>query len=33
VFVTLQEAVGFELDPESAGEVEVVRDLVRLKPL
>jgi acyl carrier protein len=33
VFVSIQEVVGFELDPESAGEVEVVRDLGRLQPL
>jgi acyl carrier protein len=33
IFVSIQEVVGFELDPESAGDVEFVSDLVRLRPL
>lgn len=33
VFLSIQEIVGFELDPESAGEVECVRDLARLEGL
>ena len=33
VFVCIQETVGFELDPDSVGDVERVRDLVVLRPL
>jgi acyl carrier protein len=33
VLVTLEEAAGCELDPESARDLEVVGDLVALQPL
>lgn len=33
VFLSIQEIVGFELDPDSAGDVECVRDLARLQAL
>ena len=32
-FVTIEEAVGYHLDPESAGDMAHVGDLVHLRPL
>jgi len=32
-FVTIEEAVGYGLDPESAGDAVVVGDLIGLRPL